>query len=104
MSIGRTAVQDLGVLVPSLGRSASTHECTHNRTERPNVGALEVVTEQRRAFFTPKSLAVYLALSERTVREMLRNGVVPSYRIEGARRIDPRDVDSYLAARRKEAA
>jgi excisionase family DNA binding protein len=68
------------------------------------VAALDVASGQRRAFFTPKALAVYLSLSERTVREMLRNGVIPSYRIEGARRIDPRDVDSYLAARRQEAA
>jgi hypothetical protein len=33
------------------------------------VAALEVATGQRRAFFTPKALAVYLSLSERTVRE-----------------------------------
>lgn len=77
----------------------------HDRTERPiPVAVLEGVAAQRRAFFTPKALAVYLSLSERTVREMLRNRVIPSYRIEGARRIDPGDVDSYLAARRQEAA
>jgi hypothetical protein len=35
---------------------------------------------------------------------MLASGRIPSYRIEGARRVDPRDVDSYLAARRQEAA
>jgi excisionase family DNA binding protein len=65
---------------------------------------LVIATGERRAFFTPKALAIYLSLSERTVREMLRNGVIPSYRIEGARRIDPCDVDSYLAGRRQEAA
>jgi excisionase family DNA binding protein len=68
------------------------------------VAALDVSPGRRRAFFTPKALAVYLSLSERTVREMLRNRAIPSYRIEGARRIDPRDVDSYLAARRQDAA
>ena len=59
------------------------------------------VTElERRAFFTPKTLAQHLAISERTVRSMLAAGAIPSYRIEGARRIDPADVDSYLARRR----
>jgi excisionase family DNA binding protein len=63
------------------------------------------VTElERRALFTPKTLALYLALSERTVREMLRCGVLPSYRVGGARRIDPSDVDSYLAGRREEGS
>ena len=57
--------------------------------------AIHVVTE-RQGFFTPKTLAAYLALSERTVRQMLTEGVIPSYRIAGSRRIDPRDVDNYL--------
>lgn len=63
--------------------------------------SIRVTELERRAFFTPKTLAQYLALSERTVREMLRQGVLPSYRVEGARRIDPNDVDSYLANRRQ---
>ena len=66
------------------------------------MGQLRVTDTRRRAFFTPKTLAEYLALSERTVREMLRTGALPSYRIEGSRRIDPDDVDEYLAARRDE--
>ena len=56
---------------------------------------IDVATE-RRAFFTPKTLAAYLALSERTVRQMLADHVIPSYVIGGARRIDPADVDAYL--------
>jgi excisionase family DNA binding protein len=63
---------------------------------------VQVTDTVRRPFFTPKTLAEYLALSERTVREMLRNGALPSYRIEGSRRIDPADVDAYLAAHRDE--
>ena len=63
--------------------------------------SVRVTQPDRRAFFTPKSLAAYLALSERTVREMLRRGALPSYRVGGARRIDPSDVDSYLAGRRE---
>ncbi len=63
--------------------------------------SMRVTRPERRAFFTPKTLATYLALSERTVREMLRRGALPSYRVGGARRIDPSDVDSYLAGRRE---
>jgi excisionase family DNA binding protein len=63
---------------------------------------VQVTDTARRRFFTPKTLADYLALSERTVREMLRSGALPSYRIEGSRRIDPADVDDYLAAQRDE--
>ena len=57
--------------------------------------AIRVVTE-RQGFFTPKTLATYLALSERTVRQLLADSAIPSYRIAGSRRIDPRDVDDYL--------
>jgi excisionase family DNA binding protein len=60
------------------------------------VTAVTVVTT-RRAFFTPKSLARYLAVSERTVRGWIATGEIPSYLIGGARRIDPADVDAYLA-------
>jgi excisionase family DNA binding protein len=57
--------------------------------------AIRVVAE-RQGFFTPKTLAAYLALSERTVRQLLADSAIPSYRIAGSRRIDPRDVDNYL--------
>jgi excisionase family DNA binding protein len=61
---------------------------------------VRVTGQERRAFFTPKMLADYLALSERTVRSMLAAGTIVSYRVGGARRIDPADVDRYLAERR----
>ena len=56
-----------------------------------------------RPFYTVRSLAKRLALSERTVRDMLRWGRIASYKVEGARRVDPADVDVYLAQRREEA-
>ena len=62
--------------------------------EPPSVG-------ERRAFFSPRALATYLDLSERTVRQMLADGVIPSYRFGGARRIDPADVDAYVARNRE---
>lgn len=65
---------------------------------------IRVTEMERRAFFTPNTLAAYLGLSARTVRDMLARGKIASYKIEGARRIDPVDVDRYLAARRREAA
>ena len=66
--------------------------------------SVRVTGQERRAFFTPKTLAQYLSLSERTVRSMLAAGKIASYRVEGARRIDPTDVDSYLARRRERGA
>jgi excisionase family DNA binding protein len=63
--------------------------------------SIRVTGLERRGFFTPKSLALYLAVSERTVRSMLASGRIPSYRVEGARRIDPEDVDRYLSSRRE---
>jgi excisionase family DNA binding protein len=63
--------------------------------------SVHVTEHEHRAFFTPKTLALYLSISERTVRSMLANGTLPSYRVEGARRIDPADVDKYLANRRQ---
>lgn len=68
------------------------------------------VLEERRAFFTQKTLAEYLAVSDRTIRDWLRpgdNGEPPkiaSYKLEGCRRIDPADVDSFLASRREQGA
>jgi len=50
----------------------------------------------RRPFLSPKQVALALGLSERTVRGMLAVGRIRSYKVEGARRIDPRDVDAYL--------
>jgi excisionase family DNA binding protein len=61
---------------------------------------VRLAQDERRAFFTPKTLAEYLAVSERTVREMLSKGVIPSYRVAGTRRIKPDDVDAYLERNR----
>jgi excisionase family DNA binding protein len=54
-----------------------------------------------RPFFTTRSLAERLALSERTVRDLIRRGDLPSYKVARARRIDPKDVDEWLAQRRQ---
>jgi excisionase family DNA binding protein len=56
------------------------------------------------AFFTERSLAAYLAVSDRTIRNWIRRGELPSYKLGAARRIDPSDVKDFLACRREEAA
>ncbi|MQA75576.1 MAG: helix-turn-helix domain-containing protein [Solirubrobacterales bacterium] len=56
----------------------------------------------RRAFFTPEGLARYLAVSERTIYDWLRRGEIASYKLGGSRRIDPADVEAFLAERKHE--
>jgi excisionase family DNA binding protein len=62
---------------------------------------LAPVENDVRPFYTTRSLARRLSLSERTVRDLIRRGDIPSYKVAGARRIDPVDVDSWLAQRRQ---
>lgn len=54
------------------------------------------------SFFTERTLADYLAVSDRTIRNWIRRGELPSYKLGAARRIDPTDVDAFLEARREE--
>lgn len=56
------------------------------------------------AFFTERTLAAYLAVCDRTVRNWIRRGELPSYKLGAARRIDPADVEDFLARHRDEAA
>jgi excisionase family DNA binding protein len=56
------------------------------------------------AFFTDRSLADYLAVSDRTIRNWIRRGDLPSYKLGASRRIDPADVEDFLARHRDEAA
>ena len=64
---------------------------------------LQVVKEPLRPFFTPRTLAEYLSIGDRTVRQLLADGCIESYMVGGSRRIDPVDVDAYLAAHRQRA-
>ena len=56
------------------------------------------------SFFTERTLADFLAVSDRTVRNWIRRGELPSYKRGAARRIDPADVDDFLARHRDEAS
>jgi excisionase family DNA binding protein len=55
-------------------------------------------------FFTERTLAAYLAVSDRTIRNWIRRGELPSYKLGAARRIDPADVDAFLECRKEAAA
>jgi len=54
-------------------------------------------------FFTERTLADYLDVSDRTVRNWIRRGELSSYKLGAARRIDPADVEDFLARHRDEA-
>jgi excisionase family DNA binding protein len=65
---------------------------------------VKVIGEERESFFTPRSLAKYLSVTERTIYNLLERGELASYTVASARRIDPADVDAYLAEHREERA
>lgn len=55
-------------------------------------------------FFTERTLADFLAVSDRTVRNWIKRGELPSYKLGAARRFDPADVEDFLARHRDEAS
>jgi excisionase family DNA binding protein len=63
--------------------------------------ALTVITE-RQAWFTPETLAAYLQVSDRQVRNWVNDGLLVSYKIGSSRRFDPADVDAFVAQFRDE--
>ena len=69
-----------------------------------DVRVMERNTASIPTFFTERTLAAYLAVSDRTIRNWIRRGELSSYKLGAARRIDPADVDAFLEARREEAA
>lgn len=69
-----------------------------------DIGGMRENSAQSETFFTERTLAAYLAVSDRTIRNWIRRGELPSYKLGAARRIDPADVDAFLAERRDEAA
>lgn len=86
--------------VPPVNRPTQGQMRLRGSTQEEVVGELSTFAEDLRPFFTTRSLAQRLALSERTVRDLIRRGDIPSYKVAGARRIDPQDVDLWLAERR----
>lgn len=70
--------------------------------------ALDIGGMERKAngptFFTERTLADFLAVSDRTIRNWIRRGELPSYKLGAARRIDPADVEDFLSRHRDEAS
>jgi excisionase family DNA binding protein len=69
-----------------------------------DIGGMERKPTSGPTFFTERSLAAYLAVSDRTIRNWIRRGELPSYKLGAARRIDPADIEDFLARNRDEAA
>jgi excisionase family DNA binding protein len=70
---------------------AMDRECMRSKAPRPT-------------FFTERTLANYLAVSDRTIRNWIHRGQLPSYKLGASRRIDPADMEDFLARHRDEAA
>lgn len=70
----------------------------------PDVGGMKRKEPTPTTFFTERTLAAYLAVSDRTIRNWIRQGELPSYKLGAARRIDPADVDAFLMRHRDDAA
>ncbi len=88
--------------LPSTGQGCEHQPRGTLREAHRHPGEIVAVSERRQPFFTPRGLAEYLSVSERTVRAMLAEGKIASYQVEGSRRISAEDVDLYLASRRDE--
>lgn len=67
-----------------------------------DIGGME--RKQDPSFFTERTLADFLAVSDRTIRNWIRRGELPSYKFGAARRIDPADVKRFLERHRDEPA
>jgi excisionase family DNA binding protein len=76
---------------PVQSRLALDKECMRSKAPGPT-------------FFTERTLAAYLSVSDRTIRNWIRRGELPSYKLGASRRIDPADVEDFLARHRDEAA
>lgn len=61
-----------------------------------------VARTETRPLYTTQTLAERLNVSERFARKLLEgpSPVIQSFKLGGARRVDPAAVDAYLAARR----
>ena len=71
---------------------------------RSDVGGMKRKAPTPISFYTERSLAAYLTVSDRTIRNWIRRGDLPSYKLGAARRIDPADVEDFLARHRDEAS
>jgi excisionase family DNA binding protein len=55
------------------------------------------INAERDAWFTEESLASWLRISDRKVRQWVAEGRLPSYKLDGCRRFHPEDVDQFVS-------
>jgi excisionase family DNA binding protein len=60
------------------------------------VAALRAERDER-PLLSPKELATRLGISDRTARSMIESGRMPSLKIGGLTKVEPAEVDAYLA-------
>jgi excisionase family DNA binding protein len=65
------------------------------------VTAVRVKEQELAPFFTYKTLAAYLAISERTARQLIFDGKLDVVRVGGQWRISAAAVEEYVAANTK---
>lgn len=61
-----------------------------------------LIKTERQAWFTADSLAAYLQVSDRMIRKWVAEGRLRSYKLDGCRRFDPEDVQTFLVDLRDE--
>lgn len=91
-----------GFAVPAAGMDAWTNAAGRLAGFVGCIGMKRQAADQS-TFFTERTLASYLAVSDRTIRNWIRRGELPSYKLGASRRIDPADVNAFLSQRREEA-
>lgn len=66
------------------------------------MGEVRVLERENEPFYTVKSLAERWSLTDRTIKNMIKDGELPSYQFRGARRIAPEDVATFEERRRED--
>lgn len=89
---------------PRGGRRGTLRNPRGRSALRSDVGGMRRKGAAPTSFYTERSLAAYLTVSDRTIRNWIRKGDLPSYKLGAARRIDPADVEDFLARHRDEAS
>lgn len=84
------------------GRRVGQREPAGSSRDSANGSGALTVTTERQAWFTTETLAAYLQVSDRLVRNWVNDRLLISYKIGGSRRFDPADVDAFVAQFRDE--
>ena len=70
----------------------------HDATRRSMIRYMSAASRER--LFNVSEAARYLAVSRRTVYDLVASGELPAYRVGGAIRLSPAAVNEWLASRR----